>query len=264
MHFMRFVAVAFVTVLLMAGCSEKSTQPTDNGNPEGSLLKVGEGEDQGYKVELYSEKTFAVGYHRIYVKLTKTSTGALVDRAAVSVVPMMDMGAMKHSAPHEDHEGVSAINGLFHCAVNFIMAGMWELRVNFRDEENGTEGEVVMNINVAAGNMLKSVAGTDGKNYFITLVKPEKPVVGMNDFEITVHYRETMMSFPAVEDLAVKMEPTMPSMGHGSPNNVDPTHQQNGHYLGKVNFTMTGDWRVDLDLARGDSLLHTSFDITIP
>ncbi len=264
MHCIRFAVVAFMSVILMAGCSEESTQPVNNENPEESLLKVGEGADQGYKVELYSENTFAIGYHRIYVKLTRTSTHALVDRAAVSIIPMMNMGQMKHSAPHEDHEGVAAINGLFHCAVNFIMAGTWELRANFRDEKNGTVGEVAVNVNVAAGNMLKSVVGTDGKNYFITLVKPEKPVVGMNDLEITVHYRETMMSFPAVENLTVKMEPTMPSMGHGSPNNVDPTHQQNGHYLGKVNFTMTGDWRVDLDFARGDSLLHTSFDITVP
>ena len=84
----------------------------------------------------------------------------------------------------------------------------------------------------------------------------------MNPFEITVHVKESMMSFPPVKDLTVNMTPSMPSMGHGSPNNVDPVHLVDGHYKGEVNFTMTGDWRIDLILNQGSNkLAETQFDL---
>ncbi|MDZ7648356.1 MAG: FixH family protein [Cytophagales bacterium] len=47
----------------------------------------------------------------------------------------------------------------------------------------------------------------------------------------------------------------MPSMGHGSPNNVNPTHSSKGSYKGKVNFTMTGDWRLNLNISQGEAVL---------
>ena len=45
---------------------------------------------------------------------------------------------------------------------------------------------------------------------------PIQEEVGLNDIEITIHVKETMMAFPPVEDLIIEMVPTMPSMGHGS------------------------------------------------
>ncbi|MCK4749963.1 MAG: FixH family protein, partial [Bacteroidales bacterium] len=47
----------------------------------------------------------------------------------------------------------------------------------------------------------------------------------------------------------------MPSMDHGSPNNENPVHTENGHYVGKLNFTMTGWWRVHITLKKGDDVI---------
>ena len=105
------------------------------------------------------------------------------------------------------------------------------------------------------------MTGTDSLSYFITLVEPMHPEVGLNDIEITIHVKETMMAFPPVEDLIIEMVPTMPSMGHGSPNNENPVHTAYGHYLGKVNFTMTGDWRIDLTISDELNIIaKTHFD----
>jgi hypothetical protein len=54
-------------------------------------------------------------------------------------------------------------------------------------------------------------------------------------------------------------------MGHGSPNNVNPVHDAYGHYKGKLNFTMTGLWRIQLKLYKGGKLLTDQifFDITL-
>ena len=84
------------------------------------------------------------------------------------------------------------------------------------------------------------------------------------DLEIAVFSRESNDSFPPVTDLEIEFEPSMPSMGHGSPDNEHPVHRHGGHYAGKVNFTMTGDWRIHLDLRReGVSIGQAEFDLSV-
>src|SRR5690606_20319250 len=98
----------------------------------------------------------------------------------------------------------------------------------------------------------------------ISYLLPQNPKVGVNDMEITIHERITGMNFIPVNDYTVLMDPQMPSMGHGSPNNVNPESIGNGHYKGKVNFTMTGMWRINLDIFDGATAKDTTgyFDIT--
>jgi len=92
---------------------------------------------------------------------------------------------------------------------------------------------------------------------------PKSPKVGINDIELFIAKKASMMSFPADSSLTVTLTPEMPSMGHGSPNNVNPVHVGGGHYKGKVNFTMTGLWRLHLDFTNGSALADstTYFDI---
>ena len=78
------------------------------------------------------------------------------------------------------------------------------------------------------------------------------PEVGKNDFEVTIHAKESGMLWPAVDGLTVEIEPEMPSMGHGSPDNVNPVNTSNGHYLGTVNFTMSGLWYVNMTIKDGN------------
>ena len=81
--------------------------------------------------------------------------------------------------------------------------------------------------------------------------------------EMAIYKKATMMSFPADSSLSVILTPEMPTMGHGSPNNVNPTHKRLGHYSGKVNFTMTGLWRLNLDYMSGAAVADSTqyFDI---
>ncbi len=251
------IAVLFLFLTLLA-CSEDDPVATEPTDPAEGLTKVAEHVFSDVKAEIYTDSEIKVGYCKFYVKLTNVSDNSLIENASVMMKTLMDMGTMKHSSPMENPTDDQAVNGLYECAAVFIMAGMWD--VTFVINEGS---EFTTSIDVAATEDVRNVVGSDGNTYFVTLVEPMKPLVGMNDFEICVHTRESMMSFPAVEDVNVVMTPSMPSMGHGSPNNENPVHKQNGHYMGKVNFTMTGDWLVELYLSRTDSLLVTSFDITL-
>ncbi len=75
---------------------------------------------------------------------------------------------------------------------------------------------------------------------------------------------QDMMTFPVVDNFKLKIDPRMPSMGnHGSPNNVDATQQiTGGLYNGKMALTMTGYWKINLQLVKPDGTLVKGEPIT--
>jgi hypothetical protein len=85
----------------------------------------------------------------------------------------------------------------------------------------------------------------------------------MNEIEFTLHRKASMMSWPADSTYTIEITPEMPSMGHGSPNNVNPTHVGNGHYKGKVNFTMTGEWKVNVVVKKDGTPVSNNASFTI-
>ena len=148
-------------------------------------------------------------------------------------------------------------------------AGDWYLNASVHDMDNGKEGTATFTPNVTApeeARMFSFVSALDSSaSYFVSLVKPRSPKVGENDFQILINRRASMMDWPFEPYLTVEIEPEMPSMNHGSPNNVDPTHIGEGHYSGVTNFTMTGWWRINMIIkdSEGNILTEDSYlDIT--
>jgi len=124
-----------------------------------------------------------------------------------------------------------------------------------------------LNINVkdpSTVRMFSFISLIDSGKYFVSLIPPVKPIVGINDFEVVVYKKQSMMIFPADSTLSISFIPTMPTMSHSSPNNVDPVHTEKGHYKGKVNFTMTGFWRLSTTFRSGMAVADSAhyFDIT--
>lgn len=250
----------FKLLMLLAALFSFASCSKDNDiTPEQEPEKVRIDEKttaSGVTVTLLADnKDLTVAWNRLYVSL-KTTAGASVTNAAVTYTPVMDMMTMKHSSPVE--QPVYNIGqGLFEGAAVFSMPsgemGTWTLTVSVNNES------VIFNIDVKAAPVnikhTGTFVGTDGISYSVSLVRPLTPKIGMNDLQILINRRQDMMTFPAVEDLSVELKPEMPSMGHGSPNNVNPVHTGKGHYSGKVNFTMTGDWRLHLRLKRGNTVI---------
>lgn len=241
-------------ILLLAiglfSCENSSTGP-ENETPSYTLLT--EGYAAGAKVLLFVEKDPEMGFNRLFVSLKDSTTDEALDNAQVTFMPMMQMPTMTHSAPYENPIATTPVDGYWGGAVVFVMAGNWMLEVHV--ENGGVSDYVEFSVPVSGNSNVQVATGTDGTLYFLTLVEPAAPTVGMNTFMVAVHKRETMMSHPAVTALTLNMTPTMPSMGHGSPNNVNPTHFSEGHYEGEVNFTMSGDWEVALDFSEQQNLL---------
>lgn len=266
--FSRFGAFLLALALAVVGCKkEDPIEPTPDPTDPYTLIQSGT-VDQ-YEVELYATEDLFVGYNQLYIQVTRTSTSTIVDDVSLMLTPMMDMGTMQHSAPVEQPGAANADN-LYQGQVVFIMPsgsmGSWTLTVNIDDGDGIKVLPMEVTVEEKAEPRMLTFLGQDvaQEKLFVALIEPTTWKVGVNTFAVTIHKKETMMHFPAVEDLTVEIEPEMPTMGHGSPNNVDPAHNAMGHYVGQVNFTMTGFWRVHLTLKRGHDIVKEGiyFDIT--
>lgn len=274
---MKIAALAAVLLhlLLLNACKKE-----ENNNPAypipGSLKLLAGGYANGSatRVDIYAADSFFVGYNDLYIALYDSSGNERVTNAQITLTPLMSMmGGMSHTCPVENPASNQAKEGLFHCAAVYIMpsstGNTWALNVNISNNENGLSGTVAFNIRVVTPtvtSMKSLIAKDDSTKLFVSIVNPLTPVVGTNEFEITIHKKGSMMSFPACDEYTTEVNPQMLSMGHGSPLNENPTLTANGHYKGNLNFTMSGDWRVYLKLYHNGVLADSSlyFDMTLP
>ena len=258
---MSLFSVAILIIFLTA-CSKTDTPEP---SPTAGLTKLTEGYAAGAsaKVEVYtSGSAINSGYSKFYIALYDSITGNRIENANIQLMPMMDMGTMQHSSPYENPASDIAVNHLFPCSVIFIMpstAGNWTVQIKVtRNDKVGMLMIPVTVIEPVKSRMKSFTSFNDGAKYFVSLIDPVSPKVGINDMEIAIHKKVSMMSFPADNSLTVTLTPEMPTMGHGSPNNVNPVHVGNGHYKGKVNFTMTGLWKLNLDFMAGTAVADST------
>lgn len=210
-------------------------------------------------VSLYAESNVVYNeYTHLFVKI-KDFNGKEIKDLALEFRPIMDMGSMQHACPVIQPTYKTSTK-MYHGISMFTMAGEWDFVVAVA----GEEVHIPITVQPVSSGLkyIGSYSGTDGQKYIVSLVKPVKWKQGMNDFSIMVHRKQSDISFPPVDDFEVVLNPQMTSMGHGSPNNVSPVSTGNGSYKGNVNFTMTGDWRLNLDLVKNnDTIVNAYLDI---
>ena len=268
----------FAILILFFSC-EKDDSATST-DPLAGLVKLKEGYAIGAatKVELWGKKNFFVGYNNVVVVLydSVNPTKKITD-AHIHFAPLMTMKSgmmtMMHACPYENPDEVP-VNDVFPGSISFIMASMgsdnyWTLGVNVHNHVSDKEGSVSFAITVeqpATSSLSVFTSQTaDSSKYVLSLVQPTTPKVGINDIEFTLSRKASMMSFPAQDSCTFEITPTMPSMGHGSPNNVNPVGIGNGHYKGKVNFTMTGEWKIDVLVKKNGTTISKNayFNVTL-
>lgn len=247
--------------IVLSGCKKDDddvipTPPTVT-TPVDDLVLVGSGtsDEANVDIRLYADEDLFVGYNKIYTVLLEKGTMKQVKSAKVTYMPMMDMATMSHSCPTENPESTDPKDGLFQGAAVFIMPsgdmGSWRFGVTVKDLADNLLGMVDINISVEMptdARVFSFESPVDMKKIFITLAEPSDPITGMNDLVVLAHYKAGMTSFPELEDLMIEFEPYMPSMGHGSPDNVNPVHMSMGHYQGEVNLTMPGWWELNMTI----------------
>jgi YtkA-like len=257
------IIAMFAFLPLFMACSKDDTPAPD---PLLGLTK--EGTVAGARVEIWSKTALFAGYNELTVAVYDSANPAKrIEESHIQFMPVMTMNmngmTYQHSAPIEN-PAENAVKGVFPGAIIFQMASMggsWKLKLHLHNHLNNREGELEWPITVAQPEqaMVKTLVATDNSKLIIAWRQKSTCKVGINDFELACYKMQDMMSFPAVTDFTCAITPEMPSMNHGSPNNVDPLHNGNGHYLGKVNFTMTGDWRIHIQLKKNGTDIAAPF-----
>jgi hypothetical protein len=270
----KYIISLFVVPVLfaLASCDRDDDPEPVVTDPTENLKKIREFDDGNYTVTAWNEAgELRLGYTKVYFTV-QDKNGAFIENAKLSAFPEMDMGMMKHSTPRAEITKV-ADRVLYETYYAFLMYsgqgdGTWYYDLEYTDGNVGGNFEDV-EIDVKNAfrpdgkterKVIQSLVAVDGsdKRYVVTLVEPQKPKVGINDITAYIHERIDANTYNPVENFTLKLDPRMPSMeNHSSPNNADLTWDATEKiYKGKVNFSMTGYWTLNLILQndKGETL----------
>ncbi len=238
-----------------------------NAHQHDQMTVLGAIEDGGYSIELVVEHPLHTGYNPVMIHVTNAD-GEPVDAPEFTLAPTMSMyDGKNHAAAVE--QPVTEMAGMAHGAIAFPMPsgpdlGTWALEVTFTDPATDAAVNTTLDIEVVPSTLSGSFVTPDERKIFLTVVEPITPGVGAQPIEIFAYEKVSMTEWPAVDNLTLAIEPEMPTMGHGSPNNEDPTSVGNGHYAGVVNFSMAGSWTVTVTVSQGaDELGEVVFEYNV-
>lgn len=258
---LMLVAVAF------ASCSSDDNQTSVN-ELEG-LTKFKEITNTTHTIEMYSQSGMTEqGYNQIKLRIKDNATNAYIKDAQVSWTPMMHMAMMNHSCPFSAVKKVTTDGTLYDGYIMFQMAQndteYWDLKIDYKIADVDYTVTSVIDVPASDKRKVNTFTGSDGVKYLVAYIDPVDPKVAVNDIKVGVWKMQSMTNFPVVDGFTVKIDPRMPSMGnHSSPNNVNATQTTSGDlYNGKLSLTMTGYWKINLQLADAEGTVLKGEQIT--
>lgn len=263
MKLLKINGLLLLAMLFFVGCSSDDDNNNFIDETDGLQLVKSFTEDD-YTIDLYTASgKLEVGYNQIFIQI-ENPDGDFEENADLSWQPIMTMEMHDHkttmdhthSCPHSEVAKAAGKNTLYEAYAVFIMPSgemdHWELNLNY--EISGMQKQLAAEVEVmdsesAYHKVFASVMGNDNQNYILALVEPQNPKIGVNDMEVALFKHESDMEFPIVDHYQLKVDPRMPGMGnHSATGSEDLTQNQFGFYEGKVGFSMTGYWKINLML----------------
>ena len=262
-NILAVVAIA----LAFFSCSSDNDTPVVDELAE--LTKFKEITNTTHTIEVYTHTgALEQGYNGISLRIKDKASGDYVKNATVSWMPLMHMTTMTHSCPKSEVKKITADGTLYEGNIVFQMAQnateYWDLKIDYTVNGTAYTATSVIDVPASAKQRVTTFTGSDNVRYIVAYVEPHHPKVALNDITVGVYKMESMISFPVVDNFKVKIDPRMPSMGnHGSPNNVDLTQSAlDKLYHGKLSLTMTGLWKINLQLLNASEVVLKGETIT--
>lgn len=262
----KYIIAIFAIAFTFVSCSNDDETTV---NELDGITKIKEITNDTHTIELYShEGSLEQGYNEITLRIKDNTTDKYIKNAEVSWAPLMHMTSMSHSCPYSAVEKVTENGTLYSGYIMFQMAQndteYWDLKIDYTIDEVAYTLTDVIDVPASAKRKVNTFTGSDGTKYLVAYIEPHHPKVALNDMKIGVWKMQNMMTFPVVDGYTVKIDPRMPSMGnHTSPNNVHATQTAvGGLYDGKLSLTMTGYWKINLQLANAEGTVLKGEEIT--
>jgi len=275
MKYLKISMLVALIAIFMISCSNDDNITPNYNNEVENLQLIKSFSQDGYTLELFNKTgKLQVGYNKLTLRL-KDADGKYVQNATIDWMPMMtmNMGGMthQHSSPYSEISKVSGKQTLYQGYIVFIMASdepnnYWDLHINLSVDGQNISIEDKVNVISTESQYNKvytSGMGTDDENYMLALVEPENPIIGTNDIVVALFKKGDNHDFPIVNNYKIKVDPRMPGMGnHSAPGNVDMTQGNDGFYHGKVGFSMSGYWKINLILEDGSGTVIKGEPVT--
>ncbi|UGS22440.1 hypothetical protein [Flavobacterium channae] len=262
----KYIVAVFAMALTFVSCSNDDETTV---NELDGITKFKEITNDTHTIELYSHLgSLEQGYNEISLRIRENGTNNYIKNAEVSWTPLMHMTSMTHSCPNSGVEKVTENGTLYEGYVMFQMAQndaeYWDLKIDYAINDVAYTATSVIDVPASAKRKVNTFTGSDGVKYLVAYIGPNHPKVAINDMKVGVWKMQNMMTFPVVDGYTVKIDPRMPSMGnHTSPNNVHATQTlAGGLYDGKLSLTMTGYWKINLQLADAEGTILKGEEIT--
>lgn len=270
MKTIKFFLAALILSLTFISCSDNNDDPIIvSENPLEDFNMLTSFKANNHSVEIYSEQQqFSVGYNELFFRIKDDASDSYITNADVTWKPIMHMTSMMHSCPNSTVSKTKDASVYTGYTV-FQMPGnadeYWELTIEYTVEGqtyNATE-RIEVNAPTDGKKTVNVFMGSDDTRYVLAMM-PMTPEVAVNDFSAMLFKMENMMSFPAVENFKVHIDPRMPGMGnHSSPNNEDLIFDTSSNtYMGKLSLTMTGYWKINLKVENETGEVLKGEDIT--
>ena len=267
------IAILAVAISLVSCSNNDTATPVDELV---GISKFTEITNTTHTIELYSHISVEQGYNEIKIRIKDNSTNEYVKNAVVNWTPLMHMAMMTHSCPKSDVEKTTADGTLYEGYIVFQMAQndteYWDLKIDYSIDGTSYTATTRIDVPASTERNVNTFTGSDGIKYIVAYAEPHHPKVALNDMVVGVFKMQDMMNFPVVDGYTLKIDPRMPSMGnHSSPNNVNPTQILAGDlYSGKMAMTMTGYWKINLqlvnpngDVVKGEEISDTVLESSI-
>lgn len=266
---LKYIFPILFIALFTTACSTDDDESPETINETEGLIKIQDIVNDDHTIELYSENgVFKTGYNKVSIRIKNNSDKTFFENASISWMPIMQMPTMQHSCPRSTISKVSDKKTLYTGSVIYQMTNTdgsgWSLTVNYTiDNVDYTVTETI-SVAQAAKQNVTVFTGSDEKRYIVAIIEPLEPIIGINDMMVGLYKMESMMSFPAVENYKITLDPRMPGMGnHTSPNNTDLSfNADDTMYHANLSLTMTGYWVLNLKLLNASDELLKGEDVT--
>lgn len=264
-----FLAMAFAIVSCRTSEGDEPISPTNPNTEIEGLTKIKEISNDTHIIELYSKSgSTNLGYNDLKLRLKNKSTNQYEKNATISWTPLMHMTMMTHSCPKSAVEKVTSDGSLYSGYIVFQMPGndteYWDLKIDYTIGGTSYTATTLINVPVENKKTVNSFLGSDNVRYVVAYIEPKSPKVAINEMTLGVWKMQDMMTFLVADGYTVKVDPRMPGMGnHSSPNNIHATQATAGKlYKGKLSLTMTGYWKINLQLAKADGTVLGGQEVT--
>lgn len=241
----KLFILVFIALVVSSCGSENTVAPPVTTSTYSKVLTV---DSANTRIELYNENSsiLFVGYNEIGFKVFMDNVEQ--KHGFFKYIPVMfHNSGPGHSTPVQSDFYYDNSKGMFTGYVCYSMlsdtTSFWFADYNYNNQFTikRRQFDVVQGV----GNQMRIwFDAAANVLYYLTLILPKDPIVGLNDFKVILHKSADQINYYEVNNAQMYIKPWMPSHGHGSSSNVNPVFTSYGKYEGKVNFTMPGQWFV--------------------